>query len=71
MARRVVVQLVDDLDGRDIEDGTGGTVKFSLDQVGFEIDLSVQHRDELRAVLQPFIARARKVRAPRARRRRK
>ncbi|WP_341927532.1 histone-like nucleoid-structuring protein Lsr2 [Nocardioides psychrotolerans] len=43
MARRVVVQLVDDLDGRDIEDGTWCTVKFSLDQVGFEIDLSVQH----------------------------
>lgn len=58
MARKVVLQLVDDLDGREIEDGAGGTVKFSLDQVDFEIDLSIQHRDEVRAVLQPYIARA-------------
>ncbi len=58
MARKVVLQLVDDLDGREIEDGAGGTVKFSLDQVDFEIDLSIQHRDEVHAVLQPYIARA-------------
>lgn len=69
MARRVVVQLVDDLDGREIEDDHGGTVTFALDQVSYEIDLSAQHGDELRAALQPYVERARKVRTTRRRRR--
>lgn len=69
MARRVVVQLVDDLEGREIEDGDGGTVSFALDQVGYEIDLSAQHSDELRAELQPYVERARKVRTTRRPRR--
>ena len=62
MARRVVVQLVDDLDGGDIEDGAGGTVRFALDQVDYEIDLGAHHGEQLRAALQPYIERARKVR---------
>lgn len=53
MARRVVVQLVDDLDGREIEDDGGGTVTFALDQVSYEIDLSAQHGEQLRAALEP------------------
>lgn len=69
MVRRVVVQLVDDLDGGEIEDGAGGTVQFALDQVDYEIDLSAQHGDELRAALQPYIERARKMRTTKRRRR--
>lgn len=65
MAHRVVVQLVHDIDGREIEDGDGGTVTFALDQVQFD---RTQHGDELRAALQPYIANARKVRASRRRR---
>lgn len=64
-----MVQLVDDLDGGEIEDGAGGTVKFALDQVGYEIDLSAQHGEQLRAALQPYIERARKVRTTKRRRR--
>lgn len=69
MARRVVVQLVDDLDGSEIVEGEGGTMTFALDQVSYEIDLSAQHGDELRAALQPYIEGARKVRTTRRRRR--
>lgn len=69
MARRVVVQLVDDLDGSEIEDGDGGTVAFALDQVSYEIDLSGEHGEQLRAALQPYIERARRVRTTRRRRR--
>ena len=42
---------------------------FALDHVSYEIDLSAQHGDELRAALQPYIERARKVRTTRRRRR--
>lgn len=69
MARRVVVQLVDDLDGCEIEDGDGGTLTFALDQVSYEIDLRAQHSEQLREVLQPYIERARKVRTTKRRRR--
>lgn len=72
MARRVVVQLVDDLDGREIaDDDGGGTVKLALDQVSYEIDLSAQHGEQLRAELQPYIERGRKVRTATRRRRRR
>lgn len=69
MAHRVVVQLVDDLDGREIEDGDGGILRFALDQLGYEIDLSAQHGDELPSALQPIIEKARQVRTTRRRRR--
>ncbi len=69
MARRVVVQLVDDLDGSEIVDGDGGTVMFALDQVSYEIDLNTEHSDDLRAALQPYIEGARKVRTTKRRRR--
>ncbi len=41
--------------------GDGGTVRYALDQVQYEIELSAQHGDELRAALQTYIAHARKV----------
>ena len=40
MARRIVHQLVDDLDGTILEIGEGETVLFSLDGVAYEIDLT-------------------------------
>ena len=40
MARRIVHQLVDDVDGTVLEVGEGETVLFSLDGVAYEIDVS-------------------------------
>lgn len=63
MARRIVHQLVDDLDGTVLEVGSGETVLFSLDGTAYEIDLTDDNADALRAALAPYIAAARSVSA--------
>jgi hypothetical protein len=60
MARRVITQLVDDLDGEELTAGTGETVRFELDGAEYEIDLSSRNATKLRAVLEPYVAGARK-----------
>jgi hypothetical protein len=65
LSRKQVVNLIDDLDGKEITDG-GRTVTFSLQGVGYEIDLSTAHHKEFRAVLEPYIAVARRVGPPRS-----
>lgn len=66
MARRIVHQLVDDLDGSVLEVGDGETVLFSLDGIAYEIDLTDDNAAALREALQPFIAAARPVSRPSA-----
>jgi len=61
MARKTLVQLVDDLDGSRIADGDGRTVTFALDGVSYEIDLNQAHVDELTKALAPYVAAGRKV----------
>jgi hypothetical protein len=58
MAQRIVVRLVDDLDGSPANQ----TVKFGLDGVTFEIDLNDEHAEELRAVLARYVAASRRTR---------
>jgi len=53
MAKRVVVELVDDLTGKP----GATTVRFGLDGVDYEIDLADE--TQLRAMLAPWIAAAR------------
>ena len=69
MAQRVITQLVDDLDGRELRQGQGETVTFGMDGVFYEIDLSSKNARKLRAALEPFIAAGRRTsggpRAPR------
>jgi len=43
MARRIVHQLVDDIDGSVLEVGEGETVHFSLNGASYEIDLNSEH----------------------------
>ena len=61
MARRIVHQLVDDLDGTVLEIGYGETVLFSLDGVAYEIDLTDDNAAALRAALAPYVAAARSI----------
>ena len=61
MARKIVHQLVDDIDGSVLDVGEGETVHFSLDGSAYEIDLTGAHADELRAALAPYIAAARRT----------
>lgn len=55
MAKIQIECLVDDLTGGDAHE----TVAFAIDGVGYEIDLSSENADRLRADLAVFVARAR------------
>lgn len=61
VAQKVITQLVDDVDGSVLSDGSGETVRFSLDGTSYEIDLSKKNADKLRAALQSYIEAGRKV----------
>lgn len=63
MARRIVHQLVDDLDGTVLEVGEGETVLFSLDGVAYEIDLNDTNAAALRDALAVYVDAARPVSA--------
>ena len=56
MAQKIQVLLIDDLDGGEAE----GTVRFGLDGVEYEIDLSAEHAGALRRALAPFVGAARR-----------
>lgn len=66
MARRIVHQLVDDLDGTVLEVGTGQTVLFSVDGTAYEIDLTDDNAAAFRDALAPYLAAARSVSKPSA-----
>lgn len=63
MARRIVHQLVDDIDGTLLEVGEGETVHFSLNGTAYEIDLTNSHAEDLRAALAPYIEAGRRASA--------
>ncbi|WP_439592080.1 histone-like nucleoid-structuring protein Lsr2 [Microbacterium sp.] len=66
MARRIVHQLVDDIDGTVLEVGEGETVLFSLDGVAYEIDLTDENAAALRSSLEPYLAAGRSISSSRA-----
>jgi len=59
MAQKTVIQLTDDLDGTRIS-GSGGTVAFGLDGVGYQIDLTEKNARKLRDILEPYVSSARR-----------
>lgn len=61
MARRIVHQLIDDLDGTVLEVGEGETLAFSLDGIAYEIDLTSANAEALRAAFAPYIAAGRTI----------
>lgn len=66
MARRIVHQLVDDLDGTVLEVGEGETVLFSLDGTAYEIDLTDENAAALREAFAPYVAAGRRISSARA-----
>jgi hypothetical protein len=56
MARKVQVQLVDDIDGTEAVE----TVRFGLDGKNYQIDLSAENAKELRDSLAGFVESARR-----------
>ncbi|PPF91264.1 hypothetical protein C5C03_00090 [Clavibacter michiganensis] len=61
MARKVTTTLVDDIDGRPIEEGKGETVAFAIDGVDYEIDLGEANAAALRSALQGYTEKGRPV----------
>jgi hypothetical protein len=57
MAQKVLVSLVDDLDGSEAEE----TVEFGLDGVAYQIDLSSENAEELRDALAQYVEHARRA----------
>jgi hypothetical protein len=58
MARKVHVQLIDDLSGEDAD----GIIRFSVDGADYEIDLTADHATELRGTLEKYVAHGRRLR---------
>src|SRR5215207_7113561 len=67
MATRIVTELHDDIDGSDATQ----TVRFALDGIEYEIDLSDRNANRLRNSLSEFVGHARKVSGQRGERSRK
>jgi hypothetical protein len=61
MARKIVHQLVDDIDGTVLEPGEGETVLFSLDGKSYEIDLTADNAQALRDDFAKYISAARRM----------
>ena len=66
MAKKTLVQLVDDFSGDPIDNGEGRTVVFSFDGAEYEIDLSSEHIDDFQKALEPFVRASRRVSGRRA-----
>lgn len=71
MAQRTITTLVDDLDGTDLERGSGETIRFGVDGRAYEIDLSDDNAAALREALQPYTEAGRRIVPTRTRRRRR
>ena len=57
MAQKVQVVLVDDVDGGEATE----TVSFTVDGVGYEVDLSAANAVKLRSAFEPWISAGRRV----------
>lgn len=61
MAKQVIYELVDDIDGNVIEDGHGESIEFSLDGVDYVIDLRTKNANDLRKKLDYYVGYATRV----------
>ncbi|MDJ0377906.1 Lsr2 family protein [Cryobacterium sp. PH31-L1] len=59
--KKTTVQLMDDLDGTVIENGSGATVSFAFEGESYEIDLSTENLAEFRAAIKPYTNVSRRV----------
>ncbi|MBK0419254.1 Lsr2 family protein [Leucobacter sp. CSA1] len=60
MAKKITEILIDDLDGTEIGPDEGETVRFALDGVRYEIDLTNEHAAELRDALRAYVQKGRR-----------
>jgi hypothetical protein len=60
LARKIHVQLIDDLSGEDAQE----TIRFSVEGADYEIDLSADNAADLRGTLERYAAKGRRLRGP-------
>lgn len=58
--KKVIEQLVDDLNGDVLAEGEGETVSFAIDGKSYEIDLGEKNAAALREALRPYIEAGRR-----------
>jgi hypothetical protein len=58
MAKQTITKLIDDMDDTDADE----TVRFALDGVQYEIDLSSKNAAKFRQVLQPYVDAGKRMR---------
>lgn len=59
MAKRTVIRIVDDIDGKELDEYE--TVRWSLDGKSYEFDTSPEHAGEFRDALATYLAASRVV----------
>jgi hypothetical protein len=67
MAKQLLVQFVDDLDDKEIPEGTGENIKFSVNGAEYEIDLNDKNAKEFHRKLDYYIGHSTKVAGRKAR----
>lgn len=65
MAQRVHTILISDLTGKDIADGAGETVSFTVREVAYELDLTSKEAAQLDKDLAKYVNAARRVKGRR------
>jgi Lsr2 len=61
MAKKTMVQLVDDISGDPIGDGEGRTIRFAFDGAEYEIDLTNSNIEEFSNALEDYVRASRRV----------
>jgi len=61
VATKTIVRIIDDLDGDELGEGEGESVRFALDGVEYELDLSDANAGALRDVIGPYIEAGRRT----------
>lgn len=61
MAQKNVTIYIDDLTGKQLPDGAGETVSFSLDGVRYELDVDAKAAQKLRSVFTPYVHAGRRL----------
>ena len=61
MAEKLIRQLIDDLDGKPIDDGFGDRIEFSYQGTDYVIDLRATNAEKFDAAVKPFVEAAAKV----------
>lgn len=61
MAKQVIYELVDDVDGTSIDEGQGESIEFSLDGVDYVIDLKIKNANEFRKKIEYYVGFATRV----------